>query len=282
MTFFRFLRLIAAMGILTVIAVAAIWLCVDRPAAEKTATALAQPAGILWYMLIAAAIVSWKHAERAVAVWSTLTCLAFTVAGSGFVSEAVFRSLERPFYKSRPMEEEPFDVVILLGGGTSDSPAGRRQGNTSGDRAILTAQIYHAGLTSRIICSGNRIPSVDSSKYSPGENSIAVLQSLNVPASVLEQIPGRNTSEELLAIQELLPTEDSRVGLVTSAWHMPRVLKLADRLGVKLIPLPADFRSGPPRKKAPGEIINACIPSAESLNALSAAVKEYLAMAMGR
>ena len=278
----RFIRLIAVMGGVTIAALVGVWIFVDRPAAEKAATALAQPCGLIWYMLIAATIIAWRHAERGAAIWTTFTLLVYTTAGNGFVSEAIFRSLESRYYGTRPLGEEPFDAIVLLGGGASGSPAGRAQGNQSGDRVILAAEMYHAGLTPKIICCGNRIPSVDSSSSSPGERSIAVLKRLDVPGSALQKTDGINTAQELQAIRKLFPDSSSRLGLVTSAWHMPRVMKLADRLNIELQPLPADFRTGAPRPKAPGEVVLCWIPSSQSLDTISIAFREYLGMIVGR
>ena len=278
----RIVRTFFVTGIVLTLLLAVVWYALGRSAFEKIATALAQPCGVLWYVFLCTAIICLRHAERKTAMLTTFGFVMYTAMGNGFVSETLTRTLESDYYAVNPLEEAPFDVVIVLGGGASVSANGRIQGNSSGDRLILTAQLYHAGLAPQIICTGARIASMDSIVIPVSERSADVLIKLGVPESAILKIGGETTSAEMKAIKKQFGDRQPRVGLVTSAWHLPRAMKLANRNGLKSTPLPADFQSSPGPDRTVGEKINMCIPQAGAFQAIAQMAKEYMGMAVGR
>ena len=105
-----------------------------------------------------------------------------------------------------------------------------------------------------------------------GENSV-------FPTARLSLGRGANTGEELRnAKRYLAGTDAKRVGLLTSAWHMPRALRHAERNGLKVVPIPADFWTDHP----PEPLLFSLVPSAEAIAFTHRAILEYLAMAVGR
>ena len=52
----------------------------------------------------------------------------------------------------------------------------------------------------------------------------------------------QNTDQEAKAIKEIL-TEDAKIVLVTSAFHMPRAEKVFKAANINLIPFPVDFQN---------------------------------------
>ena len=52
-----------------------------------------------------------------------------------------------------------------------------------------------------------------------------------------------NTADEAVAIRRLLPARQSRVLLVTSAFHMRRAQRLFERQGLQVLPFPVDFQA---------------------------------------
>ena len=55
------------------------------------------------------------------------------------------------------------------------------------------------------------------------------------------QLDGRNTFEEMNNLRTLLTQEPmARVGLLTSAFHMPRAMRIARANDLDVIPVPAD------------------------------------------
>lgn len=278
-----FLKLLLQFAITIIVSLATIWLSLDRMVVEKVATALLLPAGFLWLMLLFSCAHAVAAKQRVAAVWLLICWMTYSAAASGFVSDRLATALEQPYLSINPLEEQPFEYVVVLGGGGGLGANQRLQGNGSGDRMIMAAQLYHLGIARKLICTGQRIESMSSSGVDPADVSLDILSKLGVPVEVVEKLGGRNTSEEMKSLGERFGETDQRVGLLTSAWHMPRALRLARRNGFHPQALPADFRSSPKlNPPTPGEIIVSMIPSGDALAANGALCKECLGMLVGR
>ncbi len=83
----------------------------------------------------------------------------------------------------------------------------------------------------------------------------------------------QNTDQEAKAVKTLLSMDSKKVILVTSAFHMPRAIKVFEAAGLVVIPFAVDFRS-----KMGGSKITPMdfIPSAGSLQRTSFFVREML------
>ena len=275
-------RVLLIMGITTLLLLGVVCVTLDVKAAEKIATALAMPCGVIWYLMIAVTVFAIRTGTQKLALMATTSLLIYSIAGNGFVAESVVDSLESDYRDVSALAGEPLAAVVVLGGGASRGANGRLQGNLSGDRVILAAQLYHSGRTAKLICTGKRIASMSSDPMGPADKTAGVLMKLGVPESAIVRIPGRNTYEEMIAIREYLPEADVNVGLVTSAWHLPRALRLAQKQGLEFQPLPADFISSPRTAKTPGEILLSLVPRADMMQTNARAAKEHLAMLVGR
>ena len=171
----------------------------------------------------------------------------------------------------------------MLGGGGGPGAHGRQQGNSSGDRLILAAQLYHQKIAKKFICTGQRIASMNSSGVDPAVASRDILLNLGVPDSAIEMMGGRNTSEEMRELAGRFRDSKARIGLLTSAWHLPRAMRLANRNGLQPIPLPADFRSGPRSNGfTTGQIVESMLPNGSVLGSNWSLAKEFLGMLLGR
>jgi len=268
----------------TIVLLAALWLGVSRTAAEKVVTALAMPCGLIWYAITLLCILCLQKGQKQLAVCSLLLWLGYFLLGNGFVAARMVRLIEEPFATTDPLTQEPFDTVILLGGGASTGMTERHQGNGSGDRLILTAQLYHAGLAKHIICTGRRITEMTNQNFDPAERSRDVLVKLGVPDDVIESFGGRTTSEEMVDLAQRFDGTGQRVGLVTSAWHLRRATRLAQRSGLNATPLPADFMH-PPLTDEPLPLaarIESLIPKGECFQTNTRIAKEYLGALVGR
>lgn len=253
-----------------------------RTMAEKFVSELIMPCGLIWLLLLGASLLAFSLKSRAAGWVGILIFLTFSTLGNGHIADLLSGSLEAEFRDIQPLEQEPFDRVILLGGGARVGGNGVAQGNPSGDRVIVAASMYHHSLTPTLICTGTGIKGLNGGLPGPAELSRDTLMALGVPESAIEFSEGRNTSEELAALAKSIGDSNQRIGIVTSAWHMPRVLKLADQQGLKLHPLPADFLNGPTRQQSVAEKIKAFIPQVDALNTTTKSMKEYIAMAVGR
>lgn len=266
---------------------AVVWICLGRDAAEKIGTALCMPSGFLWLMLTALTIQLWptrrKSAQNVGGMGALLCWVVYSMGGNGYITDAMALALEAPYIKINPMDEDPVDIVIVLGGGGGLGANGRLQGNGSGDRMILAAQLYHRDPSTKFICTGQRIESMNSTGIDPAETSRDILVRLGVPAASIDTAGGKNTSEEMQNLGLKFRGSKIRIGLLTSAWHLPRATRLAARSGLTTVPLPADFRSSAQNQSpTAGQRIEAMIPNSAAFGSTWSFTKEYLGMLLGR
>jgi uncharacterized SAM-binding protein YcdF (DUF218 family) len=251
-------------------------------------TALAMPSGLLWILLLTLTIQLWmqkkqNHSGQPGRIAATACFVLFSLAGNGFIANHMAAALEADYLSIDPMKESPMDVVIVLGGGGGLGANGRLQGNGSGDRLILAAQLYHQKIATRFICTGQRIVSMNATGVDPAESSREILLKLGVPDSAIEMAGGRNTAEEMLELGKQFQDSKQRIGLLTSAWHLPRAMRLANRNGLQPLPLPADFHTAPGVGGFTiGQIVESMIPNGFALGGTWSFAKEYLGMLVGR
>ena len=81
----------------------------------------------------------------------------------------------------------------------------------------------------------------------------------------------QNTEQEAKSIKKLLNSDDIKIILVTSAFHMPRAKKVFEATNIRVVPFPVDFRNSV--KKI---TFLDFIPSAVSLNKTSKFVREMI------
>lgn len=285
-----------------------------RPGLEKMLTELAMPVGLLWCGLtlaISYGVVGWwrphSKARRrgskdsgsaargpllvlSIGLWLALTCF-----GNRSVADWGWDQTQYPIAETIKEENGAaeagaagaagpgfFDAVILLGGGISADAYDRPQLARDGDRVRPPLQLWHAGRVARIFVTGTS-PLPD--EPGPADLAEELLISFGVPASAITQVPGRNTSEEMKSLREVLAglpvTVEGgapRVGLVTSAYHMPRALRLARGEGLELVPLPVAYHGG----GAPIGWSRGLVPTADAMADITACWKEWLAATVGR
>jgi uncharacterized SAM-binding protein YcdF (DUF218 family) len=251
---------------------------------EKIIQRLVTPVGLLWIGLAIQFRLSVVGRRAGSAIWAAVLWVTLTVCGNGLIVERLVGLEEQPFLNRDPLRGEPFDVLIVLGGGASMAANGRPQVNTAGDRIVLAAELHQAGLARRIVCTGQRIQALHHAAPDPSEQAVTILTALGVPPEVLEQSGGANTAEEFAHLAQTIKP-GQHVGLVTSAWHMPRALRLARKNGLEVEPVPADFQGAPagvPGHLGFGGTVFACIPDAEALMTAAMWEKEQLARLVDR
>jgi uncharacterized SAM-binding protein YcdF (DUF218 family) len=174
---------------------------------------------------------------------------------------------------------------------------------------LLAARLYHRGKTKRLVAAGALTTPTGFHQKGAGRAMAEIWQDLGVPASAISAIGGRNTFEEIRSLKAILEEEDgrrnasgllwcaspsgpclqngpdstgsARVGLLTSAWHMSRALRLARREGLELIPVPADFATDRQRPSWNTMLLGS-LPSGYGFHSTHRALKERLAGLLGR
>lgn len=249
---------------------------------ERILVALSLPCGACWLAFCGCMFLGVRGRRRK-AAWSLVaTWIFYTLTGNGLIANWVLRKLELPYCDSIPQRFEALDLLVVLGGGARVLENGTSQVTNAGDRVVLAARIFRRGKAKCLVATGVSNAFSEDGGQAMGGATSQIWQDLGVPGDKIVRIGGRNTSEEVRLLKRLVADRpDQRVGLLTSAWHMRRAVRLAERENLKVIPVPADFQaSGPPSSLF--ELVVGIIPSADGFWKSQIVAKELLACAVGR
>ncbi|MBX3248159.1 MAG: YdcF family protein [Myxococcales bacterium] len=236
------------------------------------------PMGLLWWGALSTSLVAIVRGERRLALAAVALTLALSLVGSEPLASVALRAVEGEHHGSRPFEGDALDAIFVLGGGTDDRPAGDVRVGASGDRVVLAARLYHLGRAPTIGVSGSAIEGMFS--HDAVAASAHILSQLGVPDEAIVRVEGARTTSEEAARYAALARERGlrRVGLVTSAFHMRRALRLFDAEGLAVVPLPADVRGRPVVWRG----LYSLIPSGHAASELQTACWEWLGALAGR
>jgi len=238
-----FLRLLPLLSIVALV-IALLTMSGSELIAKKVLAHLLMPAGLIWLALLGLVNtpgLPWKQRATLSFIW-----FAYTLAGSPYLGNALLAIQESPFYGKEALAE-PLDALVVLGGGTSVTPGGNPSIGPHGDRILKPAQLFLSGNCRRLVTTGRSVTESGADRLLSRETS-QLWQSLGIPADAITELSEpRNTAEEMAAVAILLKAhpEWEKVGLATSASHLPRALDEARKQGLELVPVPCDFRSGP-------------------------------------
>ena len=169
--------------------------------------------GIGWWL--------FRSNRRGEATAVFLVWLILTLGGNIWVTNQLVGHLEAPWEQVDGIKGEAFDVVVVLGGGTSERGAGRAQLASDGERVITAARMFHAQKTRRILCTGTQRWRAQESDLHFRDEATQILVGLGVPVDQIGQLEGRNTTEEMQNLRswiEQQPDPSLRVGILTSAY----------------------------------------------------------------
>lgn len=253
---------------------------------SKALPPLVYPLGAASLLIILALFLLWRSRR-----WTTVVLVAalalLWLGGNRIVMMTVVSSLEWRY--TPPAELSELDVIVVLGGG-SKSPAPPRataEVGEAGDRMIYAASLYQQGVAPRLILSGGGVM-VDGTAIYPEANAMAeLLAILGVPADALIlESRSRNTYENAVEVKrELAALRVERIGLVTSALHMPRSVAIFARQGISVTPLPTDYQvtyadwDFYTQPNLAVQLANLA-PTAGNLDKVSDALKEYIGIAV--
>ena len=279
------LQPIACILIATVfLPLAATWMLSGRVSVEKMLTHMIQPLFIAIVAAFSIGMVLLGRDERR-SGWLLVSgaCLMWILSSSIFVSY-LEEALESSIESVVPSNKDPFDYIVVLGGGTSVAPNGRPQFGPAGDRVGFAAKLYLDGAVKKLVTTGDNLnlKGVLSGGFQqaddPSRQTKQLWIGLGIPADSIFEIPGQNTSSEMAALKEHPEFwKDKRCAILTSAFHLPRAMQLAKRAGVTAIPIAADYRAS-----GSSVTLNQFMPEAEELLTLQHIIKEWIAMRIGR
>ncbi|GAA5507088.1 YdcF family protein [Novipirellula caenicola] len=255
------------------------WIQVDKGMADRCATALVMPLGILWTFTLVASLLCFRRGARRFGIVFALLFALISITGNGDVADASMSSLEPP-RADLDAQSEPFRCVVVLGGGVTIAYDEVPELGIAGQRIMYTAQLWHGGHTQAVICTGGS----SLGRIQPAEAGRMMLESIGIPSDKIYESPGDNTSQEMKNLQAFFASpppgfpRHGKIGLVTSASHMKRAMRLAAERDLKFVPLPCGYETGADYDFSPSELI----PSPEAMDSFGRALKERLARLVNR
>lgn len=238
------------------------------------------PLGITCISLLIALVLCFRRSKYTfVPILFALILLLTT--GNSRVSQYLLKSLE---WQNLPPQEMPTADAIVVLGGSSKSVAYPRvlpDLNEHGDRIIYAAQLYQEEKAPVILLSGGRIKWYGDEE-SEAQDMAKILELMGIPSSaILQEGDSVNTHENAIFTQKILEEQGiNKILLVTSAFHMPRSLKIFQHLGIDAIPAPTDFYISQQELQEIDHSVQSKIlsfmPSTHNLDHTTMVIKEYI------
>ncbi|HYC70763.1 MAG TPA: YdcF family protein [Opitutaceae bacterium] len=191
------------------------------------------PIGLLAILVILGTLRKWR--------WLALAALAaFVLASTPLVGGWLISRLERVHPRLKVAEVGNADAVFVLGGVMAGStpPGFVPEWSDAVERFEAGVALAQADPALRLIFSGGAAGESEGARM--GELAVARGMAPD-RITVLDAVD--NTADEARALARHAQEQGlKRVVLVTSAWHMPRSVRLFRRSGIEIVPFPVDYR----------------------------------------
>lgn len=239
------------------------------------------PASMAVGLLLAGvlALVGLRRFGMTVAVFAIAQTLVMSFPP---VADALLESLQEKAHAAETQAPTCcYEAIVVLGGGMTPAvPPYLMEPDLAdaADRVWYAARLYHRGVARRIIVSGG---SLLVQKSGPAVNEAEAMRQflvdLGVPAeAIVSEGNSLNTLENIRNVRAMVG--DARVALITSAYHMPRALKIARQGNLNVGAFPTDWR-------LPAEIRPSWenwVPSIAAMAWSSVSLREHIALLLDR
>ena len=204
--------------------------------------------------------------------FSLIGIIILILSSLPIISNKFIAYLEKDYQPIEISEIENVDAIVVLSGMIrviGDEENLKYEFTDSVDRFFAGLDLFNNNKSPILILTRGKMP------WSLGIAEGEYLKELAIKYGVSEENiiltdEVQNTDQEAKAIKEIL-TEDAKIILVTSAFHMPRAEKVFKAANINLIPYPVDFQNS----KSKTTMMD-FIPSAGSLSQTSQFVREMI------
>ena len=204
--------------------------------------------------------------------FSLIGVIVLILSSLPIISNKFIAYLEKDYQPIKIADVENVDAIVVLSGMIrviGDEENLKYEFTDSIDRFFAGLDLFNNNKSPILILTRGKMP------WSLGIAEGEYLKELAIKYGVSEENiiltdEVQNTDQEAKAIKEIL-TEDAKIILVTSAFHMPRAEKVFKAANVDVIPFPVDFKNS----KSKITMMD-FIPSAGSLSQTSHFVREMI------
>ena len=204
--------------------------------------------------------------------FSLVGIIVLILSSLPIISNKFIAYLEKDYQPIEIADVENVDAIVVLSGMIrviGDEENLKYEFTDSVDRFFAGLDLFNNNKSPILILTRGKMP------WSLGIAEGEYLKELFIKYGVSEENiiltdAVQNTDQEAKAIKKIL-TEDAKIILVTSAFHMPRAEKVFKAANINLIPFPVDFQNS----KSKTTMMD-FIPSAESLFDTSHFVREMI------
>lgn len=176
--------------------------------------------------------------------WTLSTVFLVLLTATPLLSNSYMAILEGRYPPFRPESSMRFDTIVVLAGGILPKGSLRPVDelmDASRQRTVCGATYWRAGLAPRILLSGGDATVRRTGLLESHEMKRWAIE-LGVPESaILLEDRSRTTYENAIHTRTLLG--DSRVLLVTDAYHMPRAMEFFIKQGFSVTPAPCGYKA---------------------------------------
>ena len=237
---------------------------------SKISTVLVDPLFILLLFLF---VLSSKIKHNSVIKRTVLTgLLLFSILSTNYVADKIFNLLEQAV----PQTEinNSYDAVVVLAGmvNLNRSQLGKIEFSAAVDRILKGIELVRSGRVQKMIISGGTGLLMNQTK-----SEVVLLATFAIQQGVPEDriivdALSKNTYENALQTKKLVRYHKLKsLILVTSAFHMYRSVGVFTKIGLKVKPLPVDYR----QKRTLSDFRN-YLPTSSGVRTLSRAVREIV------
>ncbi|WP_373546077.1 YdcF family protein [Chamaesiphon sp.] len=238
------------------------------------------PMGAAYLLLTVALILWWINSKWTPAAIGAALIILF-LSGNTWISHRLAQSLE---WQNIPKAELPIaDAIVILGGGIRAGAYPRPDVDftDAGDRVWHGGNLYRAGKAPKIIVSGGRI-TWQGGGNPESDDLTKILVNMGVPQlDIIPEPNSYNTHDNAVNVQKILQAQNFKtILLVTSAMHMPRSMAIFQRLGIRAIAAPTDYRISQLELDQPNletqSVILSFLPNEECFSLTTQAIREYI------
>ena len=203
------------------------------------------PLGASLFLFLLAGLSTLLHKRKLYLFFLGLGLSYLWLSSLPVTADALCSSIESRYAPVSLQDVEPCDAIIVLGGvlGQALPPRIEPDLGEAADRILTAARLFHAGKAPYIIVAAGNLPWA--SVVRPEAELIQdLLVEWGVPESaVILDTQSRNSYENVVNTLKILNRRGfSRVLLVTSAMHIPRVMAVFAKVGIDARPVPTDYQ----------------------------------------